>query len=62
MTKLLTWYFVYAGSGEVFNVSWFLEETSPYLWASTSIGLCIGFSILGAAWCVYHTATITAVV
>ena len=43
------------GSGEAFNVGQFLEESSPYLWASTGIGLCIGFSVLGAGWCEYHT-------
>jgi V-type H+-transporting ATPase 21kDa proteolipid subunit len=39
-----------AGSGEAFNVGRFLEESSPYLWASTGIGFCIGFSVLGAGW------------
>jgi V-type H+-transporting ATPase proteolipid subunit len=53
-------YFVCAGSGEAFNVGQFLEETSPYLWASTGIGLCIGFSVLGAGWCVHHTQTTAA--
>ncbi len=51
----LVLYFVCAGSGEAFNVGRYLEETSPYLWASMGIGLCIGFSVLGAGWCVYHT-------
>lgn len=45
---------VCAGSGEAFNVGQFLEESSPYLWASTGIGLCIGFSVLGAGWCEHH--------
>ena len=43
------------GSGEAFNVGQFLEETSPYAWASTGIGLCIGLSVLGAGWYV-HTS------
>jgi len=43
-------YLLFTGSGEAFNVGRFLEESSPYLWASTGIGLCIGFSVLGAGW------------
>ncbi|KAF8265440.1 hypothetical protein EI94DRAFT_1735726, partial [Lactarius quietus] len=44
-------------SGEGFNVVRLLEGISPYLWASTGIGLCTGLSVLGAGWCISVTGS-----
>lgn len=50
-------YLLLTGQGGYFDVGAFLYKVSPYVWGTSGIALCVGLSVLGAAWGIWITGT-----